>query len=472
MIETLSGLAKARGLSDEHAWEVEALLSTAASVADRNARKVEYYEGDYTVEDIGVGKVPPTVAVNETCSWPRKAVTSVAERSRFEGFVFADGDEDRALAECVRRNGLVSAYNRNVASELVYGCMFATVNSVKGKASVRFHTARTAVGHWDCVEQRLESGLVVAETRRTAWSRTVPVPVRCNMHLPGKVVVFERDGMDSWTAKALDTPVDRPMMEAFSFRGDGDKPLGQSRITSKVMDIADDVTRALVYLAVCSAMYAAPLKYFLGLTDEQFEAFSKDSWSTYLGSMLLSTRDEEGNVPQVGQLPALSPQPYVEAVRFYAGEFAGETGVPMNSLGITTDNPASADAIAAAREDLCIAADDLNESNGRSLEALARMAMAVESNKSLDELTPAQNSVMARFKDTLRPSRAANADAAAKLAGSAEGFAGTNVFWEMQGFDAATVERVHSEIERNALKAVARQAAASAAPQLVLGDGR
>ena len=299
----------------------------------------------------------------------------------------ASGGQDPALAASCLTNAPSSVfYSRHVNSELLHGCMFATVGRAGKDAAVRFHTADTAMATWDSGSGRIGSGLVLADARRTPWSPHEPVPVQLNMHLPGRVVVVRRTGVTEWDAESLPTPLDRPMMEPFAFRATGIKPFGESRISRAVMTLTDDVVRTLVNMAVSGAFYAAPQKYLLGLTDEMYDDLSKDKWSTFIGSVLMSTRGENGEVPSYGQLSPASPQPYIDMLRTYATLFSGATGVPVNSLGIVQDNPSSAEAIAASREDICLAAEDLNESSKESLRNVALMAMAVAENKRIDDL--------------------------------------------------------------------------------------
>ena len=125
--------------------------------------------------------------------------------------------------------------------------------------------------------------------------------------------------------------------------------------------------------------------------------------------------------------------------------FSAATGVPINSLGIVQDNPSSAEAITAAREDICIAVEDLNESNGESLRQIALMAMAVEGSCKIDDLTDDQRSVMAHFKDPSMPSIVSQADAAIKIVTADPSFAQTTVFKEMLGFSAADIARINAE---------------------------
>lgn len=132
--------------------------------------------------------------------------------------------------------------------------------------------------------------------------------------------------------------------------------------------------------------------------------------------------------------------------------------MPLNSLGIVQDNPSSAEAIAAQREDICTAAEDCIESNREAMRGAALMAMAVEGDVGLDGLTDEQRSVMADFKNPMRPSLAATADAMTKVAGALEGFSQTREFLSNMGFTPTEVESVRAQLgadaNRRALAAI------------------
>lgn len=447
-MNNIEGAELARGLDSEAKGALDALLDVNARTRGRNARLTAYYEGDYTAAQLGVKTVPDEARVPECCGWPRKAVTCVSERSRFEGFAF-EGDADPSLAAAVDRSGLAVAYARNLDAQLTHGCMFATVDRRGADPVVRFHTAESAAATWDPVEGRIESGLVLADCRRTEWSPTQAVPTQLNMHLPDRVVVLHRTDLSRWTAESLPHPMGRPMMEAFAFRATGMKPFGQSRITKTVRTIAEDVVRTLQDMAVSAAFYAAPQKWLMGITEDQFEALVNNKWSTYIGSILLGTLDPDtGHAPTAGQFQAATPQPYIDLLRTYAQMFSAETGVPLNSLGIVQDNPSSAEAIQASREDICMVVEDLNDANGQSLRNVALMAMAVAADTTPERLSDAQRSVTARFRKPLEPTMAATADAMSKLAAVDPAFAGTRVYYEGLGFDEATVRRIMSDRRR------------------------
>lgn len=448
----ISGIARADGLTRAERDALEALLDVYDGTRARNDELERYYEGDVMVRDVGhILPEGADVDARLSCDWARKAVHALAGLVRFDGFVFEGGERDAGLDAAMSRCNIKAAFARNRVGMLKKGCMFATVNSVGGRAQVRFHSADSGAAIMDVANERMGSGFVIADSRRTEWSPRRAVPTQVNLHLPGSRVAIRRMGVCEWVAEHVETPLDRPMMVPFAYAPTDTKPLGSTRITRQVRDLVDDVLRVRLALTLSTALYATPMKALLGLSDAMYEALSKSPrWGTYLNPMLLATSNK-GQVPTLQQLPSNSPAALIELVRADAMLFSGATGVPLNSLGIVQDNPSSAEAIAEARKDLTDEAEALiDEQLTPAMRDVALMAMAVESNRTVGQLDDAQLSVMPRFANPAMPSLAARTDAAMKIASvEGSGFAGTDVFYEMVGFDQATIARLRSERRRS-----------------------
>ena len=471
MVE-LNNIVNAAGLDAEAKTALEQLVEVHSKHAEKNRLLGQYYEAKQPTPSIGINNIPDTVDVPARCDWAAKAVTSVSERVRMSGFTFAGDYKDATLDRIERVNGLSAGFNRHVASELVHGCMFATVQRVGSAVAVRTHTAETAAATWDVAAQRIAAGFVIADSRRTKWSPSTPVPVQVNLHLPGRVVVLTQHECGRWAAASNPTPLDRPMMEAFCFRPTGTKPFGQSRITPAVRYYVDEVQRTLRYMAVSGALYATPKDVLMGLSEAQFKAMEGENFSVMATSLFKATRAKDGSVPDYRRIQAASPQPYIDSIATYAKLFSGATGVPLNSLGIVQDNPASAEAIAAQREDICVAAEDCIETNRESMRNVALMAMAVAENKTLEQLTEEQLTVMPDFKNPMRPSLASTADAYVKIAGVLDGFAHTREFLRGQGFTPSEVESVASQLRRSKAQSSAAASAQAALIQVMANRGQ
>ena len=238
-------------------------------------------------------------------------------------------------------------------------------------------------------------------------------------------------------------------------------PFGRTRVNRFVRDITDDAIRCLWHMQVSAAYYSVPKLLMLNLTSRQYDemmAAGKDKYQ--LDRVLLGEQNPDGTTAQVSQLSGNSPQPFIDELMALAKQFAGITSVPLNSLGIVQDNPSSADAIQAAREDICLVAEQDIAEDREVLRRVAMAAMAQAGNVTIDELTEHQRGVMASFEEPMLHSRSEMADWAVKVSSMRPGFGETDVAAEMVGIRKAELPR---------MKADERRAASQAASQAIFG---
>lgn len=446
----------AEGITDDARRWVTDLADEYASHSGHNAMLRDYYDGNVRVSDYGVTADIPN---DQTCHWPQKAVDALADRIRLKSLTVPYGDQD-ALDAVVRNNDLVGNYNAHVAAKLLYGCMAATVTRAEGGAArVRFHSAETftALPDPDGRDGIVAGGLAIARRERTPWSNGLVVPTVVNLHVPNNVGEFRQVASGQWTYSDGPTPEPTPSLYVFSHRGTGTlAPFGRTRITKFVRTLAQDAVRCMWHMQVSGAFYSMAKLYMTGLTDAQFDAVMANKDAYQLSRILALTVGVEGQNPNVGQLSGNSPQPFIDELRALACQFSGATGVPLNSLGIVQDNPSSAEAIQAAREDICLIADQDIESDGPVLRSVCQAALAVDANTTVDRLDPDDADVLASFMNPMLNSRAANADAALKYGSMNPSFATSDACAEMFGFDEATREQIRSDEARANAAAVTR----------------
>ena len=112
------------------------------------------------------------------------------------------------------------------------------------------------------------------------------------------------------------------------------------------MSIQQGAMRTLKRSEVSAEFYSFPQKYVLGL-DPDIEL---DKWKATISSLLRISDGENGNKPQVGQFTQQSMSPYVDQLKMLASLFAAETGLTLDDLGFSTENPSSVEAIKAQHE--------------------------------------------------------------------------------------------------------------------------
>lgn len=465
------GLADAAGLVDGQADTLRRLLDVRRRVMGRNGMLRAYYEGQVKVEDFGVTIESAKLRNDFVCHWPERAVSSLADRERFDGFVFEDGYTDAALETATQANNLASAYRRYNDSKLMHGVMFACVNNVDGMPQARFHSAETA---WAEPDENYDSGKVgagitVARQGRTRWSGSKIVPTQVNFYERGRVTVLDQVDGGKWAATPYALPHDECMMYAFVHKSTGTKPFGASRITPAVMSLTRAAVRTTWHMELSGAFYAMPKYAALGLTEAQFKAMVENKPKFYLDAMMLFTSDKQGNSPDIRQFSGNSPQPFIDELEYYAGQFCGATGVPMSSL-VDTGHYTSSDAMAAAANGLVIAARDDISADSAVLREMALMMMAVAGNTTVDMLTDEQRTVKAHFLDPDMPSRSQLADSTLKNVSAFPWLANTDLALERLGFEQADIMRVRRARDEysasQTLDAMLAQAAAPTAEQL------
>lgn len=417
------------------------LLALWSMKLGRNMLKMRYYNGKNVLKDFGIS-IPPTLLNVETVvGWPQKAVDAMAVRSRFDGYTATDSDVQALLNKLVYSANLKLKYRQAAQSTLIHSCSFATiVMGSDGFPRIDLHSAETASARWDDAKGRIAYGMVINSFANNA-------PSEITMYTDDAAVHLWDSGAGFWDWEAQQYSMGRPTMEPLSYRPTFRKPFGQSRITRAVMSITDSAVREALRTEISAEFFTSPQKYLLGADRDAFSQMTK--WEAYIGNIFAVGRDEDGNIPEFGQLAQGSMQPHTEYMRSLAARFSGETNVPISTLGVIHDNPASAEAIYAASEPLIIEVEDFNDSAREMLRNIALMAMAAVLDVPLDKLPDEYRDFTANFRNPAMPSVVSQTDAMTKLAAVVPGFAGTDVFWEQVGFPEDMRRKVETEVLQN-----------------------
>ena len=442
---TLTMMSEARGLPEPERRMLAECISAYNNTRKRNETKLRYYEGKVPVKNLGIA-VPENVTLDISCGWPAKAVDALANRSRFDGFVFSNGGSSDELDKIVRDTKLVSKYNRLCINELISGCAFVTVSRKQdGRPEIQMHSATSAAAIWDAEKDRVKCGFSIVDGAKdnsdSSWQ-----PSLVNFHTETAIWVLNRvPGTPAWIANEYPHSVGRPLIEALVYKPTAQKPFGQSRITRGVMTIVDNYLRATLRSEIGAEFFTAPQRYLLGADPNELEI--PDTWSAIIGNMFVAGGGDNENL-QYGQLPAVSMDPHIQYIKSLAGRFAVETGLPQSYLGVLTDNPTSAEALSIECEQLIVEAENLNASNGEALRNVALMALAIDQNVPIDKLSDETADVKAHFLSAATLSLASQADAVIKISSADPGFAGSSVFYEMLGFSQVDIDRIQSEKRR------------------------
>ena len=276
--------------------------------------------------------------MSTTLGWCGKAVDSLADRLTFREF----RNDNFGLSEIFQLNNPDIFYDSAILSALITSCCFVYISADEdGFPRLQVIDGSNATGIIDPITGLLTEGYAVLE-------RDVNDNILLEAYFePGKTTYYPV-GAEPY---AITNPAPMPLLIPIVYRPDAKRPFGHSRISRACMDIMQGALRTIKRSEVAAEFYSFPQRYILGLAEDSEFNGQKATMSSFLSI----TKDDEGDHPTVGQFNQQSMAPHIEQLKSFASLFAAETGLTLDDLGFTTGNPASADAIKAAHENLRLA---------------------------------------------------------------------------------------------------------------------
>ena len=440
--------------SDDETALIDRMLDHLRFYETSNALKLAYYEGEQRVQMLNIS-IPPQLQQLETVvGWPGTTVDVLEERLDWYGWTGADGFD---------LDGVYAANQLDVDSglahldALIYGTSFAVVGSGEDDEPnplITTHSPRAMTGLWDRRRRRLVAALSsVSEAGQV---------VEVTLYLPDETIYLSRAQQGGrWVVDERDQHrLGRVPVVQFENRARNDV-LGRSEISKAVRYYTDAAVRTMLGMEINREFYSAPQRYALGVDENAFKDASgnvRTGWETIMGRVWAVPRDDEGDIPQVGQFQPASPAPYLTQVEGLAQLLAAEAAIPATYLGFVTNNPPSADAIRAMEARLIKRAERRQATFGRSWLEVARLALLVR-----DGVVPdGFDAVSPKWRDAATPTRSAAADEATKLVGSGVLPADSTVTYDRIGLSPAEQRQVAADRRRAAGQGVLQTLQAAA----------
>lgn len=440
------------GLAEDDAALMARLVKQWQAKRARNALRRQYRDMQVNVAFLGAS-VPPYMRdqLDIVCGWPDKAVTSLASRCMWDGVTSPSGEEDPLGAmSLLHENRFDLLVPELVDATLTYCCSFVVAlpgDPAAGDPDVVVTGADAlwATGLWDVRRRGLEAGLLVDYADDNGKPTSM-------LLLTAEHVTRLALGDRGWVAVArMDHSLGRVPMEPLPYRPALGRPFGRSRISREVMSITDRVVRAGFRTEVSSDLYAAPALLLLGADETMFQDAQGEKvplWSWYMGRLKSLPKDEDGDKPDLQVIPQQSMEPFLAMKRALAAEFASATSLPISALGIVQDNPSSAEAIYAAKEDLVIEAQNTTRSIGYGLNRIVQDAICLRDGIPVTEMDDEVRNLATRWRNPAMPSVVSQSDAVVKQISAIPELAQTDVALEELGYSAEQIVRIRSQIKR------------------------
>lgn len=302
--------------------------------------RYKFYEMKNLVKDMRISTPPQLYNWFSCLGWCGLAVDNLADRLSFLEF----RNDNFSIGEIFDLNNPDVLYDSAILSALIASCSFVYIS--KGpdeEPRLQVIDGANATGVIDPITGLLTEGYAVLERddNGEATREAYFEPRKTTYYTNGRV-------SDVWTSN-----VDYPLLVPIIYRPDAKRPFGRSRISRACMDIMSSAIRTIKRSEISAEFYSFPQKYVTGLDDD---AQKMDKWSAAMSAMMQFGSDEKGNHPVVGQFQQQTMSPHIEQLRMFAALFGGHTGLTLDDLGFATGNPASAEAIKAAHENLRLSA--------------------------------------------------------------------------------------------------------------------
>lgn len=445
---------------------LDMLTRQLAAKWPRNELRARYHDGKNALKSLGIA-IPPEIEekVETVVGWPEKAVEGLGNRIRHDGFVIPGGSaEDLGINDMWSANRMELEAPQAQNSALIHSVAWLAttrgdIASDEPDVLITARSAMSGTGIWDPRRRRLSAALsVIAYDEEYPGRRQV---TELAMYLPDKVVTLTRDNSGKWTVERRAHSLKRVPVEPLVFRPRLDRPFGQSRITRAVMSITDEAVRTVLRTEIAAEFFSGPQRYVLGADPEAFEDATgrqRTGWESIIGRVLAISRDGDGELPTVGTFDQMSYQPHLEHMRAIAMRFAGATNLAVGSLGVVTDNPSSAEAIYAAKEELLIEAENAAAVFGHAYCNAIRTGLQIR--EKVDTPRPEWSKLRVKWRDPATPSRQAASDSVLKVVQAFPWLAESEVALEQLGWDETTIARAMADKRRSAVSALTQRLAA------------
>ena len=354
---------------DDDMTDIIRLLELWRAKYPRNLLRSAFYDAKQRFNNLGIS-IPNIVAqkAGVVVGWPQKSVRALADKSVFEGFETATGADNHGIDEIMRMNELETDMSEAVISCYKHSCSFLTIDYDPADNDRILITPRSA--DWSAaVGQRTATHQGRADHHRQRQMgqhhRVQRMAARPQLRLHEN-----RIRVDCGTPIQPARPRGRG---AHLYDKQMDRPFGRSRINRALMNLTDMAMRTMVRMEASAEFYSVPKIWFLGLSRESFQ---QDTWSALVSSINAISRDINGDIPELKQVSQASMQPHGDMLETIAMLASAETDIPPEQLGIRLANPTSAEALAAAENQLTRTANRQNRMFSRQL--LNAMGMAVQ----------------------------------------------------------------------------------------------
>ena len=396
------------------------------------------YNGVARLAQLGLSLPPEMRDLQTVINWPRLVVDSLEERLDIEGFRLSGLEKtDERLWGWWQANRLDEESSLGHTEALVQGQAAVFIGAGDDDSEIPLITVESLRGVR--IKTSPRSGKVQWAARiydtddRGAASRAAVYRV-------GVTRYYAKDQAAWVLIDEIFHDLPWPTVVPLTNRARLADRFGRSEMAD-IIPIADAACRSITNLQGAQELLAVPSQYVFGATAEDFvdqDGNQLGTWEGYLGR-LKTIEDTEGKVQQ---MPGADLRNFTEVIRFYAQTVSSLAGLPPEYLGVSNDNPSSADAIRMAETRLIKRAERRARAFGESWEQVMRIAMYIVDGKLPDDA----HRLETVWRDPGTPTYASKVDAISKLMAvkdsQGRSLVPREIAWEDLGYSAEKQRRI------------------------------
>lgn len=414
-------LLTAAGLSTEEQAIVTRLTMRHDAEIPELQRYDRYYEGSqglsYMHPDIlreVADRIQPVIIY-----WPQMVVDSVEERLRLEGFKTGKAELDKELGRVWDANDMVLGFRQAVLDALVMRRAYVCVGTNAEDKKTPLVTPESAMEVFADLDPRTRQV-------RAALKRVSDVDESGNigkqyatLYLPNETIWSVYDG--GWRVTNRDrhnlgrvpvVPViNRPRLRS-TFQAPKEatrERIGRSDLDA-VIPLSDAACKLATDMMVAAEFLAVPLRAIFGVGPDAFKDEEGNAITALQAMMGRAVTVDDPNAKGY-EYAAAQLQNFTTALDRMAQIVASISGLPPHYLGMSSDNPASADAIAGSEGRLNTRAERKQDAFGVAARGVAQLVRRFQTGEWDSDVA----TVHADWRDVRTPTEGAKADATVKL---------------------------------------------------------
>lgn len=310
----------------------------------RSAEKYTFYFGNYSYSDFNDSKIAMSIP-KSYLGWGKRAVEMRANKTHFDRFE----NDALGLTELFEKYHVYDAFNKIKDDTLVAGCSFL---ALVGDRVLPF-TAEEASGTFDWRNQILKLGVAAftsAVDKISIGAIGVSVPREYMVFNP----TYTESKLDGKESTRTPNPTGRPLMGLLTHHSTTKRPFGNSVLTPAARSAIIDGSRTLRQAMIAAHYYNSKVDVILGADNET----PVETIPMKTGDALKIGSNENGQIPQIGELSQHAMTPFTDTMMIAARNFCADTKLSLANLGINANAPQSPEALEIVGDDL---RDDINE---------------------------------------------------------------------------------------------------------------